>query len=170
MEIKASIKYLKIAPRKVRAVADLIKGMSLEGAEAQLKHLKRRSSDPLLKLLKSAAANATHNFQIDPAKLYIKNITVNQGPMLKRMFPRARGSANVIRHRLSHVDIILEEREPQEKELEPLKAESQIKKEGRKKQKVYTQKVNKKSQQSKRVNVKATKAQSKKIIQRKVIG
>lgn len=108
MEIKAQLNYLRIAPRKVRLVTALLKGMSTKRAELELRHLPKRSSTNLMKLLKSAVANAKHNFQVEESELYIKDIGVNQGPVLKRSMPRAFGRAAPIMKRSSHVCITLE--------------------------------------------------------------
>ena len=109
MQIKASLNHLHIAPRKVRLVAGLVRGCDLPTAELELKNLPKRSAQPLLKLLQSALANAKHNFQQeDPGNLFIKDLIVNPGPMLKRFRPRAFGRAAMIRKRTSHVSLILE--------------------------------------------------------------
>ena len=102
----AKLNYLRIAPRKVRSVADLIRGMSVNNAEAQLLMVRRRPAGPLLKLLRSAVANAK-NKQINPDHLFITEIRVDQGPMLKRMLPRARGSASAIQKKMSRVTLVL---------------------------------------------------------------
>ena len=86
----AQLRYLRIAPRKVRSVADLIRGLPVQDAEAQLMVQRRRPAKPLLKLLRSAVANAKNNKQ-NADHLFISEIRVDQGPMLKRMLPRARG-------------------------------------------------------------------------------
>lgn len=109
MEVKASLKYLRISPRKTRLVTDLLKGLSAKDAEAQLARLSKKSSLPVLKLLKSAIANAENNFQLDKNNLYIKIARVDEGPALKRWRARARGSAYTIKKRTSHVFIILDE-------------------------------------------------------------
>ncbi len=108
MEIKAKLNYLRISPRKVRLVADLIRGLEVSGAESQLKFLSQRAALPILKLLNSAVANAYHNFGIEKDGLYVSKITVNTGPMLKRWRPRSRGMAVPIKKRTSHVELILE--------------------------------------------------------------
>jgi len=100
------LNYLRIAPRKVRSVADLIRGMSVNEAEAQLSVTRRRPARPLVKLLRSAVANAK-NKQINPDHLFILEIRVDQGPMLKRIMPRARGSASAIQKKMSHVTLVL---------------------------------------------------------------
>ena len=85
----AKLNYLRIAPRKVRSVADLIRGMSVNDAEAQLLMVRRRPAQPLLKLLRSAVANAK-NKQVNPDHLFIAEIRVDQGPMLKRIMAARR--------------------------------------------------------------------------------
>lgn len=106
---KAQLKYLKITPRKVRLVADLIKGLPVNEAEAQLIMQKKRAAKSLLKLLRSAISNAKNTKQIEASQLFIKSVFVNEGPMLKRYLPRARGMATPIQKKMSHVSIILEE-------------------------------------------------------------
>ncbi|MBI4093268.1 MAG: 50S ribosomal protein L22 [Candidatus Kerfeldbacteria bacterium] len=107
MDIVAKLRYLRIAPRKVRLVLDLIRGQSVTEAATQLLHLPKSSSRPLLKLLKSAEANAAHNFKLDPKTLVIKHAYADEGPKLKRYTPRAMGRATPLLKRLSHVTIIL---------------------------------------------------------------
>jgi large subunit ribosomal protein L22 len=97
----AHLKYLRVAPRKVRFVADLIRKAPVTEAEAQLMLLPQRSSEHLLKLLRSAVANA-RVLKLDPAKLFVSSITVDEGPRLKRLSPRARGSAYIIQKKMSH--------------------------------------------------------------------
>ena len=96
-----------MSPRKVRTVANLIKGKPAAEAEAVLGFLARKPAIPLQKLLKSAVANAKHNFNVEKENLFVKNIRVDNGPTLKRFMPRARGSASPIRKRESHITIIL---------------------------------------------------------------
>jgi len=99
-----------MAPRKVRLVADLIKDLPVGEAENQLKFLVKRPAVPILKLLKSAVANAGRNFNLDKNNLYIFRITVDGGPMLKRWLPRAMGRATPIQKKTSHVTLILEDK------------------------------------------------------------
>lgn len=108
--VTASARYLHISPRKMRLVTNLIKNMNVGDALVQLQHLEKKASSMVVKLLNSAVANAKHNFSIEPEKLYIKSITTDMGPALKRYFPRARGSAFVIRRKLCHVNVVLEEK------------------------------------------------------------
>lgn len=109
---KANLRYLKIAPRKVRSVADLIRGKSVPQAQAQLMVQTRRSSEPLAKLLQSAIANASV-LEMDMEKLYVSSIRVDNGPMMKRMLPKARGRGTVIQKIMSHVSLTLGEKEGQ---------------------------------------------------------
>jgi large subunit ribosomal protein L22 len=109
MEVKASLKYLRISPRKVRLLAGLIKGLSAKSAEANLLHISKKSSSPLLKLLKSAIANAEHNFNLDKNNLFVRYVRVDEGPTLKRSRPRARGSAYPIMKKTSHIFLTLKE-------------------------------------------------------------
>ena len=113
MEIRANLNHLHIAPRKVRLIANLLKGMDVSHAKRELQGRNKRANTPLLKLLQSGAANAGHNFQVEEAGLYIKSIQVNPGPVLKRSRPRAFGRAAVIRKRTSHVALVLATKEEQ---------------------------------------------------------
>ncbi len=103
----AKLNYLRIAPRKVRSVADLVKGLSVNDAEAQLLVQPRRPAKALLKLLRSAVANAKNNQRLNPNHLFIASFRVDGGPMLKRMLPRARGSASPIQKKMSNVTLVL---------------------------------------------------------------
>lgn len=111
MEITAKLNYYKTAARKVRLVADLIRGKKIEPAMNQLKFCPKKTAFPLIKLLKSAISNAKNNFKIkDSENLYIKKITVDEGPTLKRHMPRARGVASPIKKRTSHITIVLDKK------------------------------------------------------------
>lgn len=105
----AKLRYLRITPRKVRLVGDLIKGMPVNEAEARLTLLRKRSAKAMLKLLHSAASNAKNNQKMNPDKLFVKELRVEQGPMLKRILPRAKGTATPIQKKMSHVVLILAE-------------------------------------------------------------
>ena len=88
---KAYLRYVRIAPRKVQIVCDLIRGKDAGTAMAILMQTPKAASEPLMKLLKSACANAENNFGMDPAKLVVSEVFATPGPILKRMMPRARG-------------------------------------------------------------------------------
>lgn len=113
-----------MSPRKVRLVADLIRGMNVNVAEQQLQFHPKWASRPLLKLLRSAIANATNNFHLDRKDLRIAKITVDQGPTMKRYRPRAFGSSAMIRKRSSHINLVLISPEKSKKEQEATKAKS----------------------------------------------
>lgn len=103
----AKLRYLHIAPRKTRAAVDVIRGLSVPEAEAQLLLMPRRAATPLLKLLRSAAANAKQAMKKDADALFIKEIRVDQGPKSTRWMPRARGAMSPIERKTSHVSIVL---------------------------------------------------------------
>ncbi|XOU94508.1 MAG: 50S ribosomal protein L22 [Candidatus Kerfeldbacteria bacterium] len=115
MEVVAKLRYLRTSPKKVRLVIDLIRGLEVTAAEHQLTFLNKGSSLTVLKLLKSAIANATNNFKLSEDNLYIKKITVDQGPTLKRWSARAFGRASEIRKKSSHITIVLDEIKPSTK-------------------------------------------------------
>lgn len=108
MQTKATLRSLRIAPRKVRLLIDLIRGMKVEDAINQLEFSKKDAAKPVLKLLKSAIANAEHNHEMKKDTLVIKVAYVDGGATLHRWIPRAMGRATPIRKRTSHVTIILE--------------------------------------------------------------
>lgn len=111
MKVTAKLKNLRIAPRKVRLVADAIRGMNTDVALVQIKNVIKRSSDDMEKFLKSAIANAENNFGLDRTNLYVSDIQVGEGPRMKRWLPRAHGRATLILKRTSHVYLTLDERE-----------------------------------------------------------
>jgi len=109
MEVKAKAKFIRMSPTKIRLVANLIKKLPATKALDQLQFINKRAAGPVVKLIKSALANAEHNFELAKDNLFIKEITVNQGPTLKRWLPRAHGRATPIRKQLSHVNLVLAE-------------------------------------------------------------
>jgi len=109
MEVRARLRFVRIAPRKARLVADLIRGKGSEEALNILTFTKKAAAKILIKLLKSAIANATQKKTIDIDRLYIKKIAVDQGPTMKRYQPRALGRATMVRKRTSHITIVLDE-------------------------------------------------------------
>jgi large subunit ribosomal protein L22 len=106
----ASLRMLRSTPRKTRLVADLIRGKDVGEAESILRFTDRRAATPLLKLLKSAKANAVNNHDMFEDSLFVSQIQVGDGPTLKRYLPRARGRADLLRKRTCHISITLEER------------------------------------------------------------
>lgn len=111
MEAKAVAKFIRISPRKVRQVMELIKGKDAQEALAILKYTPKRGAGYIAKVLQSAMANAEHNFEMDPDSLYVDRAYVDQGPTLKRFMPRAMGRADMIRKRTSHITVVVREKE-----------------------------------------------------------
>jgi len=109
MEVKAKLRFTRIAPRKARLVADLIRGKRSEDALSILSFTPKAAARIIIKLLRSAIANADQK-KIDVDRLYVKTIMVDQGPTMKRFMPRAMGRATTIRKRTSHITIVLDER------------------------------------------------------------
>ena len=110
MESKAVAKFVRITPRKVRVVLDLIRGKNVAEAFAILKFTPKAGSEVVEKVLRSAVANAENNFDMDVEKLFVKTAFVDQGPTLKRIHPRSRGQAFKILKRTSHVTIVVDEK------------------------------------------------------------
>ena len=110
MEARATLKFLRISPRKVKIVLDLIRGVDAAKAMAILKFTPKAACEPLEKLLASAMANAENNHNMDVSKLYVAEIFANQGATMKRIRAATQGRANRIRKRTSHIEIVLRER------------------------------------------------------------
>ncbi len=110
MPVKVHLRHLRISPRKVRLVIDLIRGAGAEEAESQLRFLPKKAALPVIKLLHSAIAAADHDFKLDKKDLYISKIYVDEGPTLKRFMPRAMGRAAAIHKRTSHITLVLDNR------------------------------------------------------------
>lgn len=136
MEIKAKLQYLRIAPRKVRLVADSIRRKTVQESRNILNFSVKGAARPLMKLLNSAVANAKNNSSIEEENLYIAKITVDEGPKIKRWQPRSRGQAFEIQRKTSHVSLIL-------KEIEKSKAKKLKKKETRPKSSKQTREIEK---------------------------
>lgn len=110
-QAKSVAKHIRIAPRKVRIVMDLIRGKNVGEAFAILKYTPKVGSEVIEKVLKSAVANAEHNYDLNADKLYVSEGYVDQGPTMKRIHPRSRGQAFKILKRSSHVTVIVKERQ-----------------------------------------------------------
>ncbi len=119
MEVKAYLRFLRMSPRKVRLVVDTIRGLSVTAAETKLHFVPKLASEPVLKLLLSAVANANHNFHLQKEDLYVKSIVADGGPTLKRFRARAFGRAAPIRKRTTHITIVLADKKDM-----PAKAEA----------------------------------------------
>jgi len=112
MEVKAKLNNFRMSPRKVRLAAGLMRGKTVAVAKEQLRFSAKWAAKPLLKLLASAVANAQNNFGLAEDNLYIKTITVDGGPTLKRWMPRAHGRATPLNKRTSHITVTLTEIKP----------------------------------------------------------
>ena len=110
MEAFAHVKYVRMSPRKVKLVCDMIRGKDVKTAAAYLSQTSKAASELLVKLLGSAIANAENNFHMDASKLYVSECFVCPGPTMKRIMPRAKGSADRILKRTSHVTMVVKER------------------------------------------------------------
>ena len=111
MEAQAHLKYIRISPRKVKIVCDLIRGKDTKTAKAILMQTPNAAAELMLKLLNSAVANAENNHEMDPDNLYVSKTYANPGPTLKRIMPQARGRAYRINKRTSHITIVVSEKE-----------------------------------------------------------
>ena len=111
MEARAILRNVRIAPRKVKVVCDLIRGKSAVEANAIMMNTPKAASEILVKLLKSAVANAENNHNMDPEKLYVAEVSVSPGPIMKRIRPMSHGRAFRILKRTSHITLVLKEKE-----------------------------------------------------------
>ncbi len=111
MEAKAVASTVRQTPRKARLVVDLIRGKDVREAYAILKLTNKRACEAVVKVVKSACANAEHNNNMDPTKLFVKEIYVTDGPRMKRMLPRAKGRGDVIQKRTCNITVVVAERE-----------------------------------------------------------
>lgn len=111
MEARAYARYIRISPRKVQIVCDLIRDQDVDTAMAILLNTPKSASEPLAKLLKSAVANAENNFSMDHDKLYVSEVYATAGPILKRMRPASKGRGYRINTRTSHLTLVVAEKE-----------------------------------------------------------
>jgi large subunit ribosomal protein L22 len=109
METKAVAKYIRISPQKARLVADVVRGMDADTAITTLKFMPKKGARILRKVIESAVANAIQTEKVDTDTLYIKNILIDGGPMLKRFRPRAMGRATRVLKRTSHITVVVDE-------------------------------------------------------------
>lgn len=116
MQATASARFVRIAPRKSRLLVALVRGRSVDEARRQLSFSLKNAAEPVLKVLNSAVANATNNLKLDPATLVVSKAWVDEGPAFHRYMPRAQGRATPIRHRTSHIHIVVEAKVESEKE------------------------------------------------------
>ncbi|EFC06221.1 ribosomal protein L22 [Bulleidia extructa W1219] len=107
MDVKSTAKTVRYTPRKVRLVLDLVRGKSVEEALAILQFMPNHAATAVAKVVKSAAANATHNHQLNAEALYVKECYANEGVVMKRFMPRAKGNAAQILKRTSHITVVV---------------------------------------------------------------
>lgn len=112
MQVTAKLNNLRMAPRKVRLVVNLIKGMDVKTARGQLQFMDKKAASLILKLLNSGLANAKHNFNLEENNFYIAKLVVEAGPSLKRWLPRAMGRATPILKRTCAISLVLDEKTP----------------------------------------------------------
>jgi len=117
IEARAVAKYVRISPRKARGVINAIRGKDVNEAFAILELSPKKAARIIYKVLKSAVANAENNLNLDPENLYVSECYVDDGPRLKRLWPRGRGRADIIQRRLSHITVVVRDR-TREKEYE----------------------------------------------------
>jgi len=128
MEIKAKAKHIKISPRKVRLVVDVVRGMVVDKALDQLRFVNKKATLPVRKLIESGIANAEHNYELEKNNLFVKEIRVDEGVTMKRWMPRAYGRATPIRKRTSHISLVLSEiNDSGEKKARKVEAEKPVK-------------------------------------------
>ena len=128
MQVSAKAKYIRMSPKKVRLVLDIVRGMKVAKAADTLKLMNKRAAKPVMKLIDSAIANAEHNFELDKDNLFIKEIRADEAPTLKRWMPRAHGRATPIRKRNSHINVILSEvKDSGKKEGKKVKVDAPVK-------------------------------------------
>ena len=109
MEVKAKAKHIRMSPRKVRLVADIVRGLTVKNAINQLRFTNKKAVLPVKKLIESAIASAENNYELKQDNLFVKEMMVDEGATMKRWKPRARGRATPIRKRTSHINLILGE-------------------------------------------------------------
>jgi len=109
MQAKAVLRGFRMSPQKVRLVADVVRGKRVDQALAILRNMPHKAAGEIYRTVASAAANAENNFQMDRDGLVIKTIMVDEGPVMKRFMPRARGRVNTIRKRSSHITVIVDD-------------------------------------------------------------
>ena len=110
MEVKAVSRFVRISTKKARNVANMVRGVNAKQALNTLKFVPLRTAVPISKTIKSAVANAKNNYQLDEARLYVKRIFVDQGPVLKRVQTKGMGRADISRRPLSHITVYVEEK------------------------------------------------------------
>ena len=111
MEARAKVSFVRMTPRKVKVICDVIRDKDVNTAAAILANLPKAAAEPVAKLLKSAVANAENNFEMNPDNLYVSEIHADPGPIIKRYRPRAHGRGASILKRTSHINIVVKEKD-----------------------------------------------------------
>ena len=111
MESRAVARYIRVSPLKARQVADLVRGKNINEAVGILRYVNKKAAPLINKVLRSAIANAEHNYNMDSDILYVAELYIDEGPTAKRMQPRGYGRADVRRKRTSHITVVLKEKE-----------------------------------------------------------
>ena len=132
MEVKAKARYIRMSPRKIRLVVDVVRGMPVTQALTQLKFMKKHAALPVSKLIDSAIANAENNFKLKRDSLFVKTIVADGGPTLHRWTPKAHGRATPIRKRTTHITVVLDELEKKETKVTEKKVDKEKKVEEKK--------------------------------------
>jgi len=127
MQVQAKLNYLRMSPKKLRLIADIIRGMKVEAALTQLAFVNKLATRPMIKLLNSAISNAVNNFNLKQDNLYIKEIKVDMAGMLKRWQYKAHGRATPFRKRNAHILLVLEELVPTKAKAKKIKGEKPVK-------------------------------------------
>jgi large subunit ribosomal protein L22 len=154
MEVKASLKHLKMSSQKVRLVIDVIRKMPVNKALDQLRFINKLAAAPVAKLIKSAIANAVNTYNLDKDNLYIKEIRSDEGVTMKRWMPKAHGRATTIRQRGSHLGLVLAEiKDSGKKEKKTVKTAEPVKLEKLAKEGAKTVKVKKEKKEAKVKNI-----------------
>ena len=156
MEVKASLNHLRMSPRKIRLVIDVVRKMPVGLALDQLKFINKKATDPVASCVRSAIANAVNTYSLEADNLYIKEIRSDEGVMLKRWMPRAHGRATSIRKRGCHLNLVLAEiKESGKKEKKVVKTADPVKLEKLVADSAKTAKVTKAKKESKTKNAAA---------------
>ena len=132
MEVKAKARYIRMSPRKIRLVVDVVRGMPVTQALTQLKFMKKHAALPVSKLIESAIANAENNFKLKRDSLFVKTSVADGGPTLHRWTPKAHGRATPIRKRTTHITVVLDELEKKETKVTEKKVDKEKKVEEKK--------------------------------------
>lgn len=110
MQARSIARYIRVSPFKARQVVDLIRGKDVREARAILRYTNKKAAPLIAKVMNSAVANAEHNYDMDSDELFVSEVYIDEGPSLKRIKPRAYGRGDMIKHRTSHITVVVKER------------------------------------------------------------